>query len=423
MGKYLDKTGLSAFWQKIKDTFAKKSDIPDSYTKDESDTKYLPTVSFVYNGPRAHTVKSVYDLIIESAPNGQCFLNITGYLTFSGYISIRYMGAYQIQMMDFGNSTYVSNIYSGSDAFDTVINSLASSGGDYLPLSGGSITGNIDFQNDQGIVNTDNKAGFGFNDSGEPTIVNGYGRYISIGTDYFAGDYINYYFPDLDGTVMISKETASYEIGKLTLYETLEVYSDNDSEIIVGHSFGDHDIDATYSARGIRIYDNDGSGSNREYHLCYPAYKSGTFALTNDFKTINGQSIIGSGNIEVSNGGSGWELVWLGNSTSINVGSLNGRINGTDTLEYDYIFICYGESGEIEFRISGQTLTSYAMRSDNNGESYFLQIPVVCDENFSSSYINAEVYYENSMLTISLQNNIRFYKMYRLHDRDFADEE
>lgn len=64
-----------------------------------------------------------------------------------------------------------------------------------------------------GMVNDMSGATIGFNDAGDPTILNKEGRYIAIATDTLDGNYNYYDFPDFDGTVAVINSTS----GDLTI--------------------------------------------------------------------------------------------------------------------------------------------------------------------------------------------------------------
>lgn len=350
MGKYLDKTGLSAFWQKIKDTFAKKSDIPVANPTLDGSEEKLTGVAFgetkyaIPEGlPYIKSVEITYgtnigDLAVLLSGsshfygiakftglfNGHyiCDLNVSGGISYitdtktgvvysnlsnninsmlihvlltDQYIvnklkSVKYIDGYtggdgslsaklkwlvssghvtatndefifdsyywsvspiyssnvQIQIKSLNSDSWyafydatnntdlinvdnISNISLNTKQKNLLINptldgteseltaiqyngtnyKISSGGGvsgDYLPLDGGHMNGDIEFPNDQGLINDENPTGFGFNDCGEPTILNGYGRYICIATDYFAGEYTYYNFPDEGGTVALTSD-------------------------------------------------------------------------------------------------------------------------------------------------------------------------------------------------------------------------
>lgn len=65
------------------------------------------------------------------------------------------------------------------------------------------------------------------------------------------------------------------------------------------------------SQRRINTYVN-----HTEYQIDIPT-KNGTMALTNDFKTINGNSIIGSGDITIGGGGGGAYLPLTGGTMMV----------------------------------------------------------------------------------------------------------
>ena len=86
-----------------------------------------------------------------------------------------------------------------------------------------------------------------------------------------------------------------------TVLGHLTIYGDNDDDDPkkpvdrTGISATGFDLDAYYFNTGITLCDSD---NNNQYELSFPG-KSGTFALTSDIKTINNNSLIGSGNINI----------------------------------------------------------------------------------------------------------------------------
>lgn len=205
MGKYLDKSGLSSFWQKIKDTFAKKSDLNN-----------------------------------------------------------------------------------------------------YLPKTGGEMSGNILFDNAQGIENIVLMSYIGFNDEGSPCLINENGRYICIGNDVLDGDYTNYYFPENGGTLALTSDfktingqsiigsgdiTISGATGNyveltgaqtITGVKTFSTYVKSPYYVATGcYDAEDYIETSQLCADGIYIAVPDGEGSTSDEFILFPA-KSGTMALTSD---------------------------------------------------------------------------------------------------------------------------------------------
>lgn len=94
------------------------------------------------------------------------------------------------------------------------------SGGDYLPLTGGTLTGSITFSHTNGLHG--GMGSIGFNDEGGPTIIGPY-RSIAVGTNSLDGDYNYYTFPDKEGTIaLLSDLTGGSSSGILTVDNTVE---------------------------------------------------------------------------------------------------------------------------------------------------------------------------------------------------------
>lgn len=141
--------------------------------------------------------------------------------------------------------------------------SISSSSDDYLSIKGGSVYGNTTFENPYGS--------------------------IEIYLDEDQSPYISMIGEDSANSIITSE---SFYLGK------------DDSGIAINPntiSIYNSGITTTYEKTQITKY-YPGAGTSFTY--TYPD-KTGTFALTNDFKTINGQSIIGSGDITISGGSGG----------------------------------------------------------------------------------------------------------------------
>lgn len=108
-----------------------------------------------------------------------------------------------------------------------------------------------------------------------------------------------YTFPEKTGTIALTNDIESVARDVVTDNGLNHIYVTSDETELTGHTL-EGDIDSYYYSQGIELYDCDNDVSN---YLYFPK-KTGTIALTNDFKTINGQSIIGSGDITISGGSS-----------------------------------------------------------------------------------------------------------------------
>lgn len=85
-----------------------------------------------------------------------------------------------------------------------------------------------------GMVNAISGSTIGFNDAGEPTILNKEGRYIAIATDGLDGNYNYYDFPDKEGTVVLADpETGIINVGSGIMLNPVDNYLYSD-EIYVG---------------------------------------------------------------------------------------------------------------------------------------------------------------------------------------------
>ena len=80
-------------------------------------------------------------------------------------------------------------------------------------------------------------------------------------------------------------------------HDHLTVYSDKDGVLANPNFKEDLNIDLEIYSTGFRVYESE--EEVEEVNLYFPN-KSGTIATTDNLKTIQGQSIIGSGNIEIN---------------------------------------------------------------------------------------------------------------------------
>lgn len=123
---------INGSWEIIGST---KVDLSNYLTIEQGDEKYaLNTNTFSFaevsvNTPKSLTIKDIYDSIQSQLPNQNSdviLLRITGYLTFTGFAEIRYVGAYLTSLYSFKDNKFVSNYYSADTYIDDILNSLSS---------------------------------------------------------------------------------------------------------------------------------------------------------------------------------------------------------------------------------------------------------------------------------------------------------
>ncbi len=280
------------------------SNLENYYTKTEVDDKINNKIGYIklstshYNGGVSeynHSITTLYNKMIELCEAASAYIEFTGYLNGLYYINIQYMGGvYFLKVTDalslakyedyvYGDETLInevianrmnavaisSDVYTKEEVDDKIANSGGGSvSGDYLPLTGGTIEGDLSISNgeltastivaesigvsgglyiDEGgylslsemyvgqedevcisgsgiaLSNVDIKMsdvhgithpytgnGIGFNDECNPTILNTNGRFFTIATDSFDGDYIAYLFPEKEGTVALVDDIPTY---------------------------------------------------------------------------------------------------------------------------------------------------------------------------------------------------------------------
>lgn len=312
MSKFLDKTGLAALWTKITDTFAKKSDLDDyvdltsnqeiggdktftgnvvykgwaSFDKDISlgglcvgdgdevafypaDKQYsihgdMGTITFDPNGIGSDN-GGVSECGIQIKMDDECYARLE-----PASLDIRYYG----QNFYLSGEEGMLQITSWLD--DDSYNQITFAGGcGYLNGTYGNIEMSAD-NNDEG--NTYIK----ISSKDDPD-----NTYSYICTNWM-GIYVSGY------TFEVSPEDGYLILGKSYNQTIL-----NNGSV----SLYSQTKQITFDATGLICpSDIQKIANGVQYDYTLPS-KSGTFALTNDFKTINGQSIIGSGDITISGGG------------------------------------------------------------------------------------------------------------------------
>ena len=283
-------------WEIIGST---KIDLSNYLTIEQGDEKYaLNTNTFSFaevsvNTPKSLTIKDIYDSIQSQLPNQNSdviLLRITGYLSFTGFAEIRYVGAYLTSLYSFKDNKFVSNYYSSDTYIDDILNSLSS---------------NVDVNSEQEISGTKI-----FNVlKASSILVND--KEVALKED-IPTDYV-----DLNSTQNIAgAKSFSYSITRGPKQEGQSGYVDIGAPG-AGNSFDRGYI--TYLNAPISMvtfkpqYDNslDLGGSNGRWKDLYlsgvltdniNSIAIADIANKNDiptFKTINGESIVGEGNIKI----------------------------------------------------------------------------------------------------------------------------
>lgn len=261
MGKFLDKTGLATFWTKCKDTFVKKSGV-STITGDNG------TITFDPDGTGEH---NVYECGISIKMNDQTYAKIE-----PANISLYYNGNNFTMSAE---EAYIG-IQNGSIGDGTYNNSQLNPG--FILVEG--TYGNIR------INTTDDDEGNVYLKLTNKDDPDNYYTHIGPSFIHFQGD-ANYFGMWVeDGLMEMGNDEyiSSMGLGCIS-------FTSPDWHIQMTAGAG--------SASGVPAIRITKKSNWNDYEYTFPE-KSGTFALTNDFKTINGQSIIGTGDITISGGGS-----------------------------------------------------------------------------------------------------------------------
>lgn len=99
------------------------------YSKDEVNEKlkFKSNIYYLTNtSPHSHTIQNVYALLSAKFGTNRvsCYLETSGYLTFSGYIVLRYAGSYETAIFDFIEKKYFHKYVDGSAYLDDIIHDM-----------------------------------------------------------------------------------------------------------------------------------------------------------------------------------------------------------------------------------------------------------------------------------------------------------
>ena len=263
-------------------------------TVEQGDQKYAlnsNTYSFAevsINSPKSLTIKNVYDSIISqltNQTNDVILLRLTGYMTFTGFAEIRYVGAYLTSLYSFKDNKFVSNYYSADTYIDDILNSLSA---------------NVDVSSEQEISGTKifnilKASSILLNDKEVALKEDIPTDYVDLTSeqnveafkDFIAGIGINgikILKDSSDRIVFYFGSTPKVKIGQLDTLFSNRLTPDASNTYDIGRS-GVYWRDL-YLSR----YLTDGINSVAVSNI----------AQKNDFKTINGESIFGEGDIKIS---------------------------------------------------------------------------------------------------------------------------
>lgn len=359
MGKFLDKTGLATFWTKCKDTFVKKSG-PSTITGD------MGTITFDPNGGNGES-GGVSECGIQIKMDDECYAKLEpASLDIKYYNQHFYLsgeeGLIDINNYSDGSQSSISpgglstgspewsigmwNGYHSSDFGKPYIEIFKADGAVGYYYTFPEYSGTIAVIDENGNMFTDaicleEGLYIGPNDEvqldisqfsmGSSDETGYYSTYFNAGKIRVESPFSEIYIdsgneddsaasikilnkddPDnanscISSTSIWINAYGSYfevspEDGYFALYNDHYSTYLNYGSIWLHGPDGDIIIDAANNSLSSGAHLGRIVGGNR-YEYTLPN-KSGTIALTNDFKTINGQSIIGSGDITISGGSS-----------------------------------------------------------------------------------------------------------------------
>lgn len=342
--KFLDKTGLSTLWTKIKSLLSGKL---DKTTNPVVDAKV--------------TLVSAGNKITAKYYDG----------TTKDLVTV------PTRLSSLSNDTsFVTKNYADST---------------YLPKSGGTITGDINMNLMKGIKHTDANvtSGFGFADDGWPVIVNTNARAINISNSTL-DDYNAYTFPEYSGEVLVKDEYHNVKIKNDAGDDAYLKLSADDTGI------GPHPYMELYTYGNSTYYHNDNitqDTSDGVYKIRFPK-KSGTIALLEDLKNLGGSgSSTSSGTVDSFL----WEFPLGGEYQELDVGvykSVEVELICDSSLYYGDIIIP-NHDYEVEFIIghNEECVESVTMESGTTA----LKIIIECENGFFRIMRNGVAYSQRGL--------------------------